>query len=183
MSSTRPGGTRERIQAAALELFAVRGVQQTSLRAIAERLGITKPALYYHFGSRAELLHSLVQPVVDDVEMLLAEDEARGDGDARALLARYFDVAVMHRAITTVVFRDPAALAELDLAPRVLAWRRRLTALLAGPDPPLGAQARAMVAIGGMGDCIAMFAHRPVGELRAAVLDAACAALGVQPSP
>lgn len=177
MSSTQPGGTRERIQAAALELFAVHGVQQTSLRAIAERLGITKQALYYHFGSRAELLHSLVQPVVDDVETLLAEDEARGVGDPRALLARYFDVAVLHRAVTTIVFRDPTALAELDLTARVLSWRRRLIALLAGPDPTLADEARAMVAIGGMSDCIALLGHRPVGELRAAVLDAALAVL------
>jgi AcrR family transcriptional regulator len=152
------------------------------MRAIAERIGITKPALYYHFRSRAELLHSLVQPMIDDVEALLAEDEAREDGDARALLARYFDVTVTHRAVTTVVFRDAATVAELDLAPRVLAWRRRLTVLLAGPHAPLADQARATVAIGGMGDFIAMFSDRPVTELRPAVLDAACAALGIQSS-
>jgi AcrR family transcriptional regulator len=176
---TRPTGTPERIQAAALELFAVHGVQQTSLRAIAERIGITKPALYYHFGSRAELLRSLVQPMIDDVEALLAEDESREDGDARALLARYFDMTVSHRAVSTVMFRDAATVAELDLAPRLLAWRRRLTVLLAGPDATLADQARATVAIGGMGDCIAMFSDRPVTELRPAVVDAACAALGI----
>jgi AcrR family transcriptional regulator len=179
----RPTGTPERIQAAALELFAAHGVQQTSLRAIAERIGITKPALYYHFGSRAELLRSVVQPMIDDVEALLAEVEARADGDARALLARYFDVTMAHRGVITVVFRDAAAVAELDLAPRVRAWRRRLTTLLAGPDAPLADQARATVAIGGIGDCIAMFSDRPVAELRPAVLDAACATLGIQPSP
>ncbi len=179
MRGTRRTGTPERIQAAALELFAAHGVQQTSLRAIAERIGITKPALYYHFGSRAELLGSLVQPLVDDVEALLAEDEARDDGDVRALLARYFDVTVTHRAVSTVVFRDAATVAELDLAPRMRAWRRRLTALLAGPDAPLADEVKATVAIGGMGDCIAMFADRPVAQLRPAVLDAACAALGL----
>jgi AcrR family transcriptional regulator len=176
----RPTGTPERIQAAALELFAAHGVQQTSLRAIAERIGITKPALYYHFGSRAELLRSVVQPMIDDVEALLAEVEARADVDARALLARYFDVTMAHRAVITVVFRDAAAVAELDLAPRVRAWRRRLTTLLAGPDAPLADQARATVAIGGIGDCIAMFSDRPVAELRPAVLDAACAVLGAR---
>jgi AcrR family transcriptional regulator len=39
----------------ARELFAQRGVQRTSLQDIADRLGITKPALYYHFSSREEL--------------------------------------------------------------------------------------------------------------------------------
>lgn len=182
MPRTRPTSMRERIQAAALELFAAHGVQQTSLQAIAERLGVTKPALYYHFGSRADLLRSLAQPLIEDVESLLDEDEARDAVDPRALLARYFDVTMTHRAVTTVVLRDAATVAELDLAPRVQAWRRRLTVLLAGPDAPLSAQARAIVALGGIGDCIAMFADRPVAELRPAVLDAACAALGIQSS-
>jgi len=168
----RPTGTPRRIQAAAPELFAANGVQQTSLQAIAE-----------HFGSRAELLRSVVQPMIDDVEALLAEDEARADGDARALLARYFDVTMAHRAVITVVLRDAATVAELDLAARVRAWRRRLTTLLAGPDAPLADQARATVAIGGTGDCIAMFSDRAIADLRPAVLDAACAALGIQPSP
>ena len=36
------GGTRERIQAVALELFTEQGYEKTSLREIAERLGVTK---------------------------------------------------------------------------------------------------------------------------------------------
>ena len=44
--------TRERIQDVARELFASQGVQRTSLQDIADKLGLTKPALYYHFTSR-----------------------------------------------------------------------------------------------------------------------------------
>ena len=43
------GGTRQRIQAVALELFTEQGYEKTSLREIAERLNVTKAALYYHF--------------------------------------------------------------------------------------------------------------------------------------
>ena len=46
------GDTRERIQQVARELFVAQGVQATSLQDIANELGITKPALYYHFASR-----------------------------------------------------------------------------------------------------------------------------------
>src|SRR5215469_16465337 len=49
------GGTRERIQAIALELFAEQGYEKTSLREIAERLGVTKAALYYHFKSKEDI--------------------------------------------------------------------------------------------------------------------------------
>ena len=41
--------TREQIRRLALQLFAERGYDGTSLREIADRLGITKAAVYYHF--------------------------------------------------------------------------------------------------------------------------------------
>src|SRR5690606_31787714 len=44
----RRGDTRQRIQDVALDLFAEQGYEKTSLREIAERLDVTKAALYYH---------------------------------------------------------------------------------------------------------------------------------------
>lgn len=51
--------TRERILDVALELFNERGYERTSLREIAERLGVTKAALYYHFKSKEDILLQL----------------------------------------------------------------------------------------------------------------------------
>lgn len=181
MPRIRSTETRDRIQAAALELFAVHGIRQTSLRQIAERSGITKPALYYHFASREDLLRSLVQPLVDEVDAVIAEDEARSGGkpvNARELLTRYFDVSYQHRAVTALLLRDIAPLGELDFLQTVVAWRRRLTILLVGPDAGIAERARAIVALGGLGDCLVLLADTPVDELRTAAVDAACAALG-----
>lgn len=180
MPRPRTSETRERIQAVALELFAERGVRETSLRQIAERLGLTKPALYYHFSSREELLRSLVQPFVDDAEAMIVEDETRaaaGPVDPRELLGRYFDISYRHRAVTNLLLFDLAQFNELGFVERVLNWRRRLVALLVGPDADVAARARAIVAIGGLGDCLVMLADTPHDELRAATVDAACAAL------
>lgn len=47
---------REQILRSALEVFAERGDRGTSLQEIADRVGITQPALLYYFGSREELL-------------------------------------------------------------------------------------------------------------------------------
>ncbi len=55
----REQGTRERILDVALELFTDEGYDRTSLREIAERLGVTKAALYYHFPSKADILFAL----------------------------------------------------------------------------------------------------------------------------
>jgi|GEM_PF-1105855 AcrR family transcriptional regulator len=58
-----PAGTRERILEAALDLFLDQGFDKTSLREIAERVGVTKAALYYHFESKDDLLFALHLPV------------------------------------------------------------------------------------------------------------------------
>ena len=182
MPRARSTETRDRIQAAALELFAAHGIWETSLRQIAERLGITKPALYYHFASREDLLRSLVQPLVDEVEAVIAADEARSGDEpvnARELLTRYFDVSYKHRAVTALLLRDTAPLGELGFLQNVVDWRRRLTTLLVGPDAAVADRARAIVALGGLGDCLVLLADTPVDELRTAAVDAACAALGV----
>ena len=51
--------TRQRILDVALDLFTEQGYDGTSLRQIAERLGVTKAALYYHFESKDDILLAL----------------------------------------------------------------------------------------------------------------------------
>src|ERR1700677_1371704 len=51
--------TRERILDVALDLFVTQGYDGTSLREIAEQLGVTKAALYYHFKSKQDILMAL----------------------------------------------------------------------------------------------------------------------------
>lgn len=67
----RRGDTRERIQTVALERFTSNGYDQTSLREIAEDLGVTKAALYYHFKTKEEILDSLLRQVAADVDELV----------------------------------------------------------------------------------------------------------------
>ena len=48
--------TRERILNVALDLFTEKGFDGASLREIAEQLGVTKAAIYYHFASKDDIL-------------------------------------------------------------------------------------------------------------------------------
>jgi len=71
------GATRERILDVALELFTEQGYDKTSLREIADRLGITKAALYYHFARKEDILlelhlrlHELSHGVLDELDAL-----------------------------------------------------------------------------------------------------------------
>ena len=47
--------TKERILKAAYEEFAANGYGKSSLGAIADVVGITRPALYYHYKSKEDL--------------------------------------------------------------------------------------------------------------------------------
>jgi AcrR family transcriptional regulator len=51
--------TRERILNVALDLFTEKGYDGASLREIAESLGVTKAAIYYHFASKDDILMAL----------------------------------------------------------------------------------------------------------------------------
>ena len=171
--------TKERIQAAARELFAQKGVGNTSLQEIADKLGITKPALYYHFASREDLLRSIVGPLIDAGQRFIEEWEKATTVEARALLDGYFDFHYDHRDDLMLLLSELATLADLGLIEVVLAWRARLADLLHGPNAPLAEAARAVVALGGLQDCAVQFREVPQAELREAAVNAAMSALNL----
>jgi AcrR family transcriptional regulator len=59
LDDAEAAGTRERILEVALDLFIRKGYAATSMREIAEPLGISKAALYYHFRSKGHILLEL----------------------------------------------------------------------------------------------------------------------------
>jgi AcrR family transcriptional regulator len=171
-------GTRLRIQEVARELFSEKGVQRTSLQDIAGRLGITKPALYYHFSSREELVRSILQPLVEDGERFVAEQEARSDPvDPRELLEGFFDFHFRHRADLVLAVTELTTLADLGLVDKMLAWRERLCRLVFGPRPTLEQSTRGVIAFGGLQDCCLQFPDTPYEELRTATVDGALVVL------
>ena len=177
---SRPrSGTRQRIQEVARDLFLQQGVQRTSLQDIADKLGITKPALYYHFASREDLVRSILVPLIDEGEQFVSDQEGRDEIDARAVLEGYFDFHYRHRQDMVLVLTELTMLADLGLIDKVLAWRDRLGKLVFGPIPTLAQSTRAVVAFGGLQDCCLQFPDTPYESLRAASVDAALAALGV----
>jgi AcrR family transcriptional regulator len=177
-----PSDTRQRIQDVARELFGQKGVQRTSLQDIANRLGITKPALYYHFTSREDLVRSIIEPLIEDGERFLAEHERRRKSQRavpRELLEGYFDFHFKHRADLLLVLAELSTLADLGLIDRVLAWRERLTKLVFGGRPTLDQSTRAVIAFGGLQDCCLQFPDTGYDQLRRATVNGAMAALGI----
>src|SRR6266480_3236421 len=87
----RHADTRSRIQEIALELFTEHGYEATSLREIAERLGVTKAALYYHFKSKDEIVASFMEDRAAALEQLVewGQTQPRGDELRREFIRRY----------------------------------------------------------------------------------------------
>ena len=56
--------TRTRLLETALELFTRHGVEGTSLQMIADALGVTKAAVYYHFKTKDEITEAVTEPAL-----------------------------------------------------------------------------------------------------------------------
>jgi AcrR family transcriptional regulator len=63
--------TRDRIHDVALAVFSERGWDGATLREIAERLEITRPALYYHYRSKEDILASIHRDLAHSVDGIL----------------------------------------------------------------------------------------------------------------
>ncbi|MFI1988988.1 TetR/AcrR family transcriptional regulator [Actinoplanes sp. NPDC020271] len=84
----RGGDTKAEIRKVAIELFTERGYEATSLREIAERLGITKAALYYHYSSKENIVRSIFDAHMDALAELVTWTREQPPGpDLRAKVA------------------------------------------------------------------------------------------------
>jgi AcrR family transcriptional regulator len=106
-------GTRERILAVSLDLFTRQGYAGTSIADIALRLGTSKSALYYHFGSKAEILDALVAEPLAAYAQLAARAAAQ-PMSAPELLATLIDMMADSRVLSGVLGNDPSAISVLQ---------------------------------------------------------------------
>lgn len=91
----------QRIARAALNLFNTKGYSSTTVREIVEAAGVTKPVLYYYFGSKEGLYLRLLEAAFKDFHLMLERALAR-TGTAverlRALLQDAYRMFVDHTA-------------------------------------------------------------------------------------
>jgi AcrR family transcriptional regulator len=112
---TEDMSTRERILDIALELFADQGYERTSLRQIAERLGFSKAAIYYHFASKEDILMALHLRLHDFGRNALSKIDGMDLSSAlwADLLDQLIDQMLEHRALFILHERNRAAFEEL----------------------------------------------------------------------
>jgi TetR/AcrR family transcriptional regulator, cholesterol catabolism regulator len=166
---------RERTIAVAAELFYERGYENTSLDAIAERMNVTKPFIYAHFTSKAELLAEIcARGIASALAALNGVLTEMGGTPAERLaeVGRRFVAAVLNNQRYIAIFsREEKNLAPEDFH-RISEMRRtfdtKLVALLdegvAAGEFHIRDTRMAALAIGGMVSWAYVW-YRPDGRL------------------
>jgi AcrR family transcriptional regulator len=121
-----------------MELFSERGYEKTSLREIAERLGVTKAALYYHFRTKEDIVASLSEDLRRGIDAIVdwAESAPPGMNRAEEIVTRYG--ALLHGLGKTMIrfwTENQPAFRDLGFGTSLRYQFRVLADLMAAPDP------------------------------------------------
>jgi AcrR family transcriptional regulator len=178
------GATRELILDVALELFNEQGYDKTSLREIAEELGVTKAALYYHFERKEDILlelhlrlHALGRERLERLDSL---DERQLVASWPGLLDELIDEVLANRELFLLHQRNQSAFEQLTDNERHQAENedieQRFRRFLANPAIPLVDRVRMACSIGAIFSVMmgagGMFGDVPTEEIVEHVRDA-----------
>lgn len=136
MSAAPPEGRKAEILDTALALAFEAGPGGVTTVAIAERLGLTQPALYRHFRSKADLWHAITERLGAEVAANIARAEAL-PGSAldrlRALVLGHLELARRTPALPEIMLaRDPSradAVVRVAMQARMAEFQRLLVRL------------------------------------------------------
>jgi AcrR family transcriptional regulator len=153
MSAGPVEDTRTRLLHTALRLFTEHGVEGTSLQMIADALGVTKAAVYYHFKAKDEITEAVAEPGIRELDLLLMEAarQRRRGAQIDFLLDGFVDLVVRHRALVALFSSDPGIARAIEKSIHgEEGFKDALFAILAGPDPDVHARVAAMVTLTGI---------------------------------
>ncbi|GAA2129238.1 hypothetical protein GCM10009760_00290 [Kitasatospora kazusensis] len=163
MSTTQSprSDTRARIIDVALELFAGQGYEKTSLREIADRLGVTKAALYYHFKTKDDIVLGIVQSMAAPIDEAIAWGEGKEwSPELRDEAVRRFADGMAERMPLLRFFHDnQPALRE---SPAGLEFKSRMLAMIGlvhGPDANFQDRLRATMSLFAINSAFFLLKH------------------------
>jgi AcrR family transcriptional regulator len=147
------GETRVRLLETALGLFTVHGVEGTSLQMIADALGVTKAAVYYHFKTKDEITEAVAQPALRELMTILDHADTIRRPGARTdyVIDEFVDLVVRNRVLVAVLCSDPGVVrATNKIVSGDDTFLFQLPSLLVGPDADDAAVVAAHVALAGI---------------------------------
>jgi AcrR family transcriptional regulator len=145
------------------------------MREIAERLQITKPAVYYHFAGKEDIVRTIFDEHVATWDELIAwaSEQPHSPELRREVLTRWAE-ATRRRGLRLIRFAVANQQALQSLTPvrdRLLTRLSDLIAIIIGPNAPIRDQLRARMAI--LSINLAVMTGRDLGADEADILDVA----------
>ncbi|MGW3011820.1 TetR/AcrR family transcriptional regulator [Streptomyces sp. NPDC001219] len=143
------GDTRRRIQDVALELFVRNGYEKTSLREIAEILEVSKPAIYYHFKSKEDILLSIFQDLTRPVDDIISwgRQQPRTLETKQEILRRYSAALEASAPLVRFLRENEATLRDLKVGKEFGQQMTTIGEMLTDSDTSLTDQLRCMSAL------------------------------------
>ncbi len=114
-----PVATRQRLLDVAMVLISRHGFAGTSLQMIADELGFTKAAIYYHFRTRDQLLIAVMKPILHQIRRAveMAEAQRTPRTQMNAMVEGFAAVVAGNRSLAAVMVFDPGVHRVLQLQP------------------------------------------------------------------
>jgi AcrR family transcriptional regulator len=114
-----PVDTRQRLLDVTEALMGRHGFGGTSLQMIADELGFTKQAIYYHFRTRDQLLITLMEPMLHQIRQVveIAESQRTPRTQMDAMVQGFARVVARNRSLAAVMVFDPDVHRILQLQP------------------------------------------------------------------
>ena len=130
--------TRARILEVALRLFNDKGYDATSLQDIADELGLTKPAVYYHYKGKGEMLRDLAQPARQAMAELMERVRAARTADERVdtMIAGLVEFLIARQDVMRIVAQQPALRDDMHAALGIDRLIENTIEGFFGPEPP-----------------------------------------------
>lgn len=103
--------TRQQILQTSQRLFAEHGYDATSIQMIADEMGLTKAAVYYHFRAKSDILHAALRPGIQRAATLMDEAALLRGKRSRMehVVNGVVEFLVQNRHYAVMASRDPAA--------------------------------------------------------------------------
>ncbi|MGW5105297.1 TetR/AcrR family transcriptional regulator [Nocardia sp. NPDC004123] len=130
--------TKDAIRDAALQLFSTKGFDHSSLREVADAVGITKASLYYHYASKVDLLVAIIEPMFDEVRDQVEglDDIPHTQENVREVIRRRLQSTLANRQVGVLCMRDTVAIVNAlgNRYPDMIELHHRMCRWMAGPD-------------------------------------------------
>jgi TetR/AcrR family transcriptional regulator len=168
--------TPDDVRAVALAEFSSTGYLGTSIARIAERSGVSKASVLYHYASKEALLDAVIAPAIDAMERVLARGIGSDDGGRAGFIEDFVGLLLSYRLEVNIFINQRRSLVDVPVIERANDLVVRLTHVLDAEASTLTDHLRFGIALGGAAYCLATAGEFDEidydnEQLRAALLD------------